>query len=82
MKIEVEYFGDDYYIAVLEDPVVAEIADPWYHESYEDTDGWCTDTFGQTDWWGEPPVNGWKRMRNKYYFTTKSSCELFVLRWS
>jgi hypothetical protein len=81
VELDNEYCAVGYYIAVLEEPINSS-HDLWYHESYKDTDEWCEQTFGAQDSWGENPVTGWKRMRNKYFFTTDASRGLFVLRWA
>jgi hypothetical protein len=82
MNIHTEY-TTGYYIAEVEEPSPGIIAkEPyglnWYHE----IDTWCGETFGAGDLWGENPVNGWKRMRNKYFFTDEGKLNLFVLRWA
>ena len=82
MNIQVEHLIGSYYIAELDEPTHVPGGDMYYSKDFPDTDHWCTETFGSQDMWGETPVSGWKRMRNKYYFITKSACELFVLRWS
>jgi hypothetical protein len=73
-------FVNEYYIAELDEPLP--LRDPWGQYWYPDIDTWCGETFGAGDLWGENPVNGWKRMRNKYFFTDEAKLALFVLRWS
>lgn len=71
----------DYYIVELEEPLLIG-NDTWYREQYLDVDAWCEQTFGAQDVWGEEPVNGWKRMRNKYFFTSEGQVMIFTLMWS
>ena len=82
MNIVVEPHYDEflYYMITLNEPTDSK--DPWFINEYQDTDKWCEETFGAQDLWGQEPVTGWKRMRNRYYFVSESSRELFVLRWS
>lgn len=81
MHIDLSQTGD-YHIVELEEPEWIKDLNPWYHHHYKDTDDWCEKTFGPGDIWGEEPVTGWKRMRNKYFFTKESLRSWFVLRWS
>ena len=82
MKLEiVEHYGGDYHVVELEDPI-DNGHDLWYFEGYKDTDVWCEQTFGLQDLWGEPPVTGWKRMRNRYYFVGETKMSLFLMRWA
>lgn len=83
MKIEISDLNGGnggYYIAELEEPE-GEV-NIWGHGWYPEIDEWCTLTLGEEDYWGADPVNGWKRMRNKYYFTDKEKLSWFVIRWS
>lgn len=81
MKIEIEqYVNNEYCIASLEEPDDCG-NDLWYTGFYQDTDQWCEATFGPSDRWGEIPKNGWKRMRNKYFFTDNNKLTLFCLKW-
>ena len=95
MKIKIEPKTNGYYIAVLmplESPEFIPLVDgedlyfPFIPielpNQYDETDIWCEETFGIRDAWGEIPVTGWKRMRNKYYFIEERNLELFVMRWS
>ena len=81
MKITIESPVANYFILeiVITDAMVAE--DPWLVKQFPDIDQWCTDSFGEEDIWGEEPVNGWKRMRNKYFFTKEDMCSMFMLKW-
>jgi len=81
MKIETSHL-EPYYIAELEEPTQSRPEDLWGFEWYPEIDEWCENTFGPQDFWGEEPVNGWKRMRNKYVFTYKDQLTCFVIRWS
>ena len=83
MNIEIVPFcyGDHYHIAVLEEPDYDK-GDQWYVNAYRDVDQWCERTFGTQDLWGEEPVTGWKRMRNRYFFVQESKLTMFLLRWS
>ena len=69
-----------YHIVELAEP--DDGVDIYYFQKYADTDQWCVESFGGTDFWGKDPKNGWKRMRNKYYFTSEEKMVLFLLRWS
>jgi hypothetical protein len=80
MNIETRVNSIGYYIAELKEP--HPIHDVWGQNWYPEIDTWCGETFGDQDYWGEDPVTGWKRMRNKYYFTDDRKLTLFVLRWS
>lgn len=84
MNIKTYFYGMDYHIAELTepDPDVNYNVDLFGDTWYPDVDKWCEQTFGPTDIWGENPVNGWKRMQNKYFFTSESLLNMFVLRWS
>ena len=82
MNIILEYYGNDYYIAELEYPEQAKKLDIWGLSWYTEIDDWCTRTFGPQDMWGEEPVSGWKKMRNKYYFTKDSQRAFFILKWA
>ena len=55
--------------------------DPWGRDWFPEIDQWCIDSFGEQDIWGEEPVNGWKRMRNKWYFIDESMLSMFMLKW-
>ena len=79
MNIELEQIGE-YYIAVLDMPTPP--YDTWGENWFPDIDAWCEETFGAGDLWGEHPVNGWKRMQNKYFFTNPAKREWFITRWS
>jgi hypothetical protein len=79
MNIKTDYYGG-YYIAELEEP--APVYGHWGQDWYPEVDQWCEGTFGPSDLWGENPVNGWKRMRNKYFFIDESTLGWFVTRWS
>ena len=74
-------YNAGYYIAELDEPE-DEVLDIWGHSWFSECDEWCAKTFGKSDLWGEEPVNGWKRMRNKYFFTEEKNLSWFVLRWS
>lgn len=76
------YYSAGYYIAELDELEVIDPIDAWGHQWYTEADAWCNESFGYSDLWGEEPVNGWKRMRNKYFFISKEERALFVLRWS
>lgn len=76
------YHNAGYHIAELDEKEVTDPIDNWGHTWYPEADQWCTKTFGETDLWGENPVNGWKRMRNKYFFSEEKLLTLFVLKWS
>lgn len=80
MKLEKEQIGE-YFIASLDEADLPK-DDPWYRDDFCGADAWCTDRFGPQDLWGEPPVTGWKRMRNKYFFTKEDQLTFFVLYWS
>jgi hypothetical protein len=82
MKLKIiETLGPGYYhIVELEDPI-NNGQDLWYFDDYKDTDEWCKQTFGLHDMWGAPPVTGWKRMRNRYYFVDAGKLSWFVMRW-
>lgn len=85
MKIEVHKpheAGYGYYVAEMEEPRGDElINDAWGFNWFPDIDAWCESTFGQQDYWGEEPQNGWKRMRNKYYFTNEDKLSWFLIKW-
>jgi hypothetical protein len=78
VNIKTDYYGG-YYVAELEEPHPAL---PWGQDWYPEIDQWCNETFGSEDLWGENPVNGWKRMRDKYFFIDEAKLSWFVLRWS
>ena len=84
MNIQTAYSGD-YYVAELDEPDWNPVRnhgfDPWGGNWYPDIDIWCIQTFGKSDLWGEKPVTGWKRMRNKYFFTEEKLLDMFVMRW-
>ena len=81
MNIKTDY-TTGYYVAEVEFPTPGVIAtDPYGSAWYPDIDAWCEQTFGEMDFWGQKPVNGWKRMRNKYFFTEQKYREWFVLRF-
>jgi hypothetical protein len=79
MNIRTE-FDTEYYIAELDEPLP--LRDPWGRHWYPEIDEWCKQTFGVQDIWGESPVKGWKRMRNKYFFTDQAKLNWFITRWS
>ena len=81
MNIVVETKTHEYY--VLHVDVTDEMirTDPWGHEWFPEIDMWCHETYGQQDMWGEPVVNGWKRMRNKYFFRDEDMLTMFRLVW-
>jgi hypothetical protein len=81
MKIQTE-FNAGYYIAELEEPEPEPLSDPFGQFWYLEIDTWCVETFGASDFWGEYPVTGWKRMRNKYCFTDEAKLNWFMTRWS
>ena len=81
MNIEIQDLYD-YFAAVLPAPTESKIDDPYGVHWYPEIDQWCENTFGRSDIWGLAPVTGWKRMLNKYYFTSEGLRELFVLRWT
>lgn len=70
--------GAGYYVAQLEEPDTSPI---WGWDWYPDIDIWCETTFGQEDLWGQEPLSGWKRMRNKYFFVEENQLTCFILRW-
>ena len=75
-------YSTGYYIAELEYPSPKEVAeDPYGMYWYPDVDDWCEETFGVTDIWGNNPVTGWKRLREKYFFTDEAKLNWFKLRW-
>lgn len=74
------YHNAGYYIAEFDEPDNI-ILDVWGHSWFPEGNEWCTKTFGESDVWGAEPVNGWKRMRNKYFFTEQKKLNWFVLRW-
>ena len=82
MKIQTEHVYGGYYVAELDEPKAQEAPAGWGHNWYPEIDAWCEKTFGDQDLWGENPVNGWKRMRNRYFFTEEKSRTLFVIKWS
>lgn len=71
--------GAGYYVAQLEEPETTVV--PWGWDWYPDIDIWCETTFGQEDLWGQEPLSGWKRMRNKYFFVEENQLTCFILRW-
>jgi hypothetical protein len=71
--------GFGYYTAELEEPTIQE--DIWGVKWFPEIDKWCEETFGPQDLWGEEPVNGWKRMRNKYFFVDDSQLTWFLIKW-
>lgn len=75
------YYNAGYYTAELDEPKWTPRMNLWGQDWFPDIDQWCEDVFGKGDLWGEEPVNGWKRMRNKYFFTDETKLEWFVLRW-
>jgi len=82
VKIEThkpEYAGLGYYVAELEELDTPD--DIWGIHWYTDIDKWCESTFGQQDIWGEEPVTGWKRIRNKYVFVKEDQLSWFLIRW-
>jgi hypothetical protein len=83
MNIQTEYYiNSGYYIAVVDDLDHHLPGYGWVHGGFRETDAWCEQTFGPSDIWGDPPVTGWKRMFNKYYFVDQSTLNWFVMRWS
>jgi hypothetical protein len=82
MNIQTEFVNAGYYIAELELPTHLVSLGTWGKDWYPDIDRWCEETFGVSDIWGENPVNGWKRMRNKYFFTDEAKLNWFVTRWA
>jgi hypothetical protein len=74
--------GMEYFILELDDENIFDDSDKWGHDLYPEQIEWCRVTYGSEDFWGEPVVNGWKRMRNKFYFTKEDMRSLFILRWS
>lgn len=82
MRITVEPNVSDYYILEIAVPVAMLAIDPWGHEWFPEIDKWCNDSFGKQDMWGADPESGWKRMRNKYFFTAQDMCTMFVLKWA
>lgn len=81
MNIET-YYNAGYYIAELEEPKMQDILDIWGLSWFSQCDEWCTESFGDSDIWGTEPVTGWKRMRNKYYFTEEKQLNWFVIKWA
>ena len=81
MEIKTESPIADYFILeiAVTDEMVAE--DPWLLHQFLEIDKWCADSFGEQDVWGSDPVNGWKRLRNKYFFTKEDMCSMFMLKW-
>lgn len=82
MQIELEQM-EPYYIAAL--PYYEAFGlnpDQWGINWFPDVDAWCEQIFGKSDIWGEEPDHGWKRMRNKYFFTDDSKRTCFMLRWA
>lgn len=80
------YYSAGYFTAELDEPGRNPVRnpgfDPWCLDWYPDIDKWCEQAFGDSDIWGEESVNGWKRMRNKYFFTEEKLLSVFVMRWS
>ena len=76
------YHNSGYYIAELDEQEVTDPIDNWGHSWYPEADSWCEHTFGSSDLWGEEPLNGWKRMHNRYFFVDQAKLNWFVLRWS
>jgi hypothetical protein len=81
MNIET-YFESGYYIAILDEPDWNPNLNLWGTGWYPEINTWCEQTYGRSDLWGEEPVNGWKCMRNKYFFTDEQQFMMFALRWS
>jgi hypothetical protein len=80
LVLENRYYGDVYYTVTIDED--HQSGDTWYEHSFQDVDAWCGQTFGEQDLWGEDPKTGWKRMRNRYFFTDKNKRDWFVLKWS
>ena len=74
------YYAACYYVAELDEP--DEWGNGWGHEWFPEIDEWCTNTFGESDLWGEEPKTGWKRMRARYCFTEEKTREWFILKWA
>lgn len=71
--------GVGYYVAELDEPYPLPcIWETWY----PDVDEWCENTYGEEDMWGSPPLSGWKRMRNKYFFVEGDKLSWFLIKWS
>lgn len=81
MNIQTEY-NAGYYIAELDEPQWHPGLNLWGADWYPEINNWCEQTYGTGDLWGEEPVTGWKRMRNKFFFREEKQLEWFVLRWS
>lgn len=81
MIVQTEY-NAGYFIAELDEPQWRPELNLWGTGWYPEIDSWCENTFGPGDLWGEEPQTGWKRMRNKFYFTEEQKLEWFVMRWS
>lgn len=83
MRIEIhkpDESGAGYHVAELEEPETTD--DPWGIKWFPEIDQWCEETFGKQDFWGSSIVSGWKRMRNKYFFTDEDKLSWFVIKWS
>jgi len=80
MIIQTEY-NAGYYTAELDEPPWRPEMNFWGQDWYPNIDTWCEEVFGKGDLWGEEPVTGWKRMRNKYFFTDEKKLNWFVMRW-
>ena len=84
MNIDIEDFNIEdpdqgYYVAAINEETSNQ---NYWDELYPEITAWLVETFGDEDFWGSEPVNGWKRMANKYYFTTEDKRNLFLLRWA
>ena len=80
MNIET-YYNAGYYVAEFDEPEDG-IIDVWGYSWFQEGDEWSEQIFGASDVWGEEPVIGWKRMRNKYFFTEEKQLSWFALRWA
>jgi hypothetical protein len=76
------YYNAGYYTAELDEPEWHPNMNMWGQDWYPEIEKWCRITFGKSDLWGEEPVNGWKSMRNKFFFTEEKQLEWFILRWT
>ena len=80
MNIET-YYNAGYYVAELDEPELDSRMNMWGNYWFPEIDQWCEQVFGPSDVWGEEPVTGWKRMRNKFCFIEEKQREWFKLRW-
>ena len=81
MNITVEHKIADYHILQVDVTENMPKGDLWGKDWFPEVDAWCYESFGAQDIWGEPVVNGWKRMRNKYFFRDEDMLTMFKLRF-